>query len=265
MATSTYTVTVTQGPQEDADTVTVFVDPNPNVVISNGDSVEIMSGDFVTLSASGANSYEWGNGATQPNIAVSPPVTTTYQVRGFIGNCYDEKQITVNVIPEVIAEAGDDVTICLDEFILLTASGGDEYAWSTGETTQTIEVSPSITTEYTVTVFNAIDFDEDTVIVEVDADCNEDLIDNDPQDFDFHIFPNPASNVVKIRLSGSDILTNYYLYDITGKLVHRVRISNESSSNTSITPIDIRSLESGVYFIKLVDINRELTKKLIVK
>jgi hypothetical protein len=264
-ATSTYTVTVTQGPQEDADTVTVFVDPNPNVVILNGDSVEIMSGDFVTLSASGANSYEWGNGATQPNIAVSPPVTTTYQVRGFIGNCYDEKQITVNVIPEVIAEAGDDVTICLDEFTLLTASGGDEYAWSTGETTQTIEVSPSITTEYTVTVFNAIDFDEDTVMVQVDADCNEDLIDNDPQDFDFHIFPNPASNVVKIRLSGSDILTNFYLYDITGKLVHRVRISNESSSNTSITPIDIRSLESGVYFIKLVDINRELTKKLIVK
>lgn len=263
--TSTYTVTVTQGLQEDADTVTVFVDPNPNVVILNGDSVEIMSGDFVTLSASGANSYEWGNGATQPNIAVSPPITTTYQLRGFIGNCYDEKQITVNVIPEVIAEAGDDVTICLDEFTLLTASGGDEYAWSNGETTQTIEVSPSITTEYTVTVFNAIDFDEDTVIVQVDEDCNEDLIDNDPQDFDFNIFPNPASNVVKIRLSGSDMLTNFYLYDITGKLIHSVRISHESLSNASITPIDIRSLESGVYFIKLVDINRELTKKLIVK
>ena len=69
VSTSTYTVTVTQGAQQDSDDVTIFVDPNPNVVILNGDSVNIMSGDFVTLSATGANSYQWNNGATQPNIA----------------------------------------------------------------------------------------------------------------------------------------------------------------------------------------------------
>ena len=268
LATSTYTVTVTQGAQADTDNVTVYVDPNPDVVILNGDSIDIMDGDFVTLSAAGANSYEWNNGATQPNIAVSPSVTTTYEVRGYVGDCYDEKQITVNVIPDVIADAGENVSICLDEIASLTASGGEEYVWSTGETTQTIQVSPSVTTEYTVTVFNAVDFDEDSVIVEINANCDEDSVEDpinvDPQDFAFDVFPNPASNVVNVKLSGSNILTNVYLYDITGKLIHRARISNEDLSNSSTTQIDISMLQSGLYYIKLVDIHRDISKKLIV-
>ncbi len=94
--------------------------------------------------------------------------------------------------------------------------------------------------------------------------CGDDSIDNDPLDFDFDIFPNPASNVVNVKLSGSDILTHVYLYDVTGKLIHSAKISNENLSNSSTTQIDIRSLQSGIYYIKLVDINRELTKKLIV-
>jgi hypothetical protein len=268
-STSTYVVTVTKGVQSDTDNVTVHVDPNPEVVILNGDSIDIMNGDFVTLSATGANSYEWSNGTTQPNIAVSPRVTTTYQVTGYVGDCSDQKQITVNVIPEVIADAGEDVTICLDEVTTLTATGGEDYVWSTGETTQSIQVSPDVTTEFTVTVFNALDFDEDSVIVEVDLECGEDDGDNSTegvqQDFDFDIFPNPASNFVNIRLTGSNILTNVYLYDMTGKLIYSTRISNESMSDSSITKINIRELESGFYYIKLVDINRELTKKLIIK
>ncbi|WP_339751680.1 Ig-like domain-containing protein [uncultured Winogradskyella sp.] len=266
-STSTYTVTVTQGTQEDTDDVTVYVDPNPNVVIVNGDNIDIMDGDFVTLSASGANTYEWNNGATQPNIAVSPSVTTTYEVRGYIGDCYDEKQIIINVIPEVIADAGEDVLICLEEVATLTASGGDDYEWSTGETTQTIQVSPTVTTEYSVTVFNALDFDEDSVIVEVDADCEEEQPEvpiGEPQDFAFDVFPNPASDIVNVKLSGSNSLTNVYLYDITGKLIHSARISNEDLSNSSITQIDVSALQTGMYYIKLVDISREISKKLIV-
>ncbi|WP_299113630.1 Ig-like domain-containing protein [uncultured Winogradskyella sp.] len=269
ISTSTYTVTVTQGSQEDTDEVTVYVDPNPNVVITNGDSIDIMSGDFVTLSATGANTYEWNNGATQPNIAVSPTVTTTYEVRGYIGDCYDEKQVTVNVIPDVEADAGEDVDICLGETATLTASGGDEYVWSTGQTTQTIQVSPNETTEYTVTVFNAVDFDEDTVTVYVDTDCEEDVDPveggGDPLDFDFSVFPNPASNYVNIRLEGSTALSRIYLYDITGKLIHSEIISNEYLSTSTTRQIDVSKLHPGMYYIKMVDVRQEISKKLMIK
>jgi hypothetical protein len=267
-ATSTYTVTITSGIQQDVDDVTVIVNPNPDVVIQNGSSVDIMNGDFVTLSASGANTYLWNNGATQPNIAVSPNQTTTYEVEGYIGDCADQKQVVVNVIPEVIAEAGDDVEICLGDTITLTASGGDDYEWSTGENTQSIQVSPTETTEYTVTVFNPLDFDEDSVVVTVDTDCEEEvvpIISDEPLDFSFDIFPNPASDYVDVRLSGSVRLTRVYLYDITGKLIHYKRMNNESLNVASTTRIDVSSLKPGMYYITMVDLNRAVNKKLLIR
>ena len=272
ISTSTYSVTVTQGSQQDTDDVTIFVDPNPNVVILNGDSVDIMSGDFVTLSAVGANTYQWDNGATQPNIAVSPTVTTTYEVRGYINDCYDEKQVTVNVIPEVVANAGDDVEICEGETVTLTATGGDEYFWSNGEETQSIQVSPDETTEYTVTVFNALDYDEDSVIVFVNDDCEDGGNDDPPGpsdgsalDFDFTIYPNPASDQVNIRLQGTMALSRVYLYDITGKLIYSDIISNENLSISEVRQIDVSNLRPGVYYIKMIDIDRDISKKLIIK
>lgn len=271
LSTTTYNVTVTSGIQEDTDDVTVFVNPNPNVVILNGESVDIMSGDFVTLSASGANTYEWNNGATQPNIAVSPSQSTTYEVRGYIGDCYDEKQVTVNVIPEVEAYAGEDQEICLGDIVTLTATGGDEYVWSTGEATQSIQVSPTETTEYTVTVFNALDFDEDTVTVFVDVNCNDDEIvvdepiDGSALEFEFSVYPNPARNYVDIKLSGSDQLTGLYIYDLTGKLIYQKSVENESLSVSSTTRVDVSGLRPGIYLVKLADIQRELYKRLIVR
>jgi hypothetical protein len=264
-ATSTYTVTVTQGEQEDTDDVTVYVEPIPEVVIANGDSVEILNGDFVTLSASGADTYEWSNGAAQPNIAVSPSVTTTYAVKGYVNNCFDEKQVTVNVLQPVVAHAGEDVTICIDETVALTATGGDEYVWNTGETTQTIEVSPSISTNYTVTVFNALDFDEASVTVDVDETCEGDGIPIDSSGFSFDIYPNPANDVLNVKLSGGAlIISAVHIYDYTGKLIKTTKIENLDENVSATRQIDISSLQEGVYFVKLIDIKREVTRKLIV-
>jgi hypothetical protein len=263
--TTTYSVTVTSGIQEDTDEVTVYVDPNPNVVIVNGDSVDILDGDFITLSATGANSYEWNNGATQSNIAVSPSQSTTYSVKGYINDCYDEKEIAVNVFQPVVADAGEDKFICLDEVTTLTASGGDEYLWSTGETTQTIEVSPNQTTDYSVTVFNAVDFDEAFVRVEVDLDCDQEPIESEqPLDFSFDVYPNPATDYINVKLSGTLIVSDIYLYDFTGKLIYQTQISNDNINLSATTQIDVKSLNSGIYFVKLVDSGRDVTKKLIV-
>ena len=267
LSTTSYTVTVFNNGQEDTDDVMVHVDPSPEVVIANGDSVEILNGDFVTLSASGANTYEWSNGATQPNIAVSPSTTTTYEVKGYIGDCYDEKLVTVNVFDYVNADAGEDVVICLNEMTTLTATGGDEYVWSTGETTPTIQVSPDVTTDYTVTVFNPLDFDEATVRVEIDTDCIAQTTDptDIPKDFKFNIYPNPADDQVNIKFSGVLVVSDLHIYDVTGKLIQRTQISNENISTSSTIQVDISSLQSGVYFVKLIGEEKDTTKKLIVK
>ncbi|SDR76565.1 T9SS type A sorting domain-containing protein [Winogradskyella sediminis] len=268
MSTSTYSVTVTLGEQTDTDDVVVYVDPSPDVVIENGDSVDILNGDFVTLSVSGANSYQWTNGATQPNIAVSPSTTTTYEVRGFVGECYDDKQVTVNVLQPVVADAGQDVSICLNDLTTLTATGGDDYVWSTGETTPTITVSPTETTDYTVTVFNALDFDEATVRVEVDLNCAIDStqpIEEEEEELNFDVYPNPASDMVNVKISGTVNVSDITIYDVTGKLVKQIKVANENSSYSTTSQIGISSFQSGVYFVRLISKDKAMTKKLIVE
>ena len=76
--------------------------------------------------------------------------------------------ITFNVGAEAPeANAGPDVTICAGQQTTLTASGGDTYLWSTGETTPSISVSPSATTTYTVTATSSCGSDTDAATVTV--------------------------------------------------------------------------------------------------
>ncbi|NNE31161.1 MAG: T9SS type A sorting domain-containing protein, partial [Winogradskyella sp.] len=261
-----YTVEVSENNCSSTDDVTVFVDPNPNVVIVNGNSVDILNGDFITLSASGANSYQWNNGATQPNIAVSPSSTTTYEVRGYINDCYDDKNIVINVYEPVEAYAGEDVQICVDDSVVLTATGGDEYLWSTGEITSSIEVSPIETTDYYVTVFNPLDFDEASVRVEVNADCDIEPADSINEDYlvDASLYPNPANDILNIKLIGSFDTSMIKFYDITGKIVQTNKISNENYGTSVTAQVNVSSLQTGIYIVKVEDENNQIVKRLIV-
>ncbi|MFD2562830.1 T9SS type A sorting domain-containing protein [Aquimarina rubra] len=123
--------------------------------------------------------YLWSTGETTQSITVSPEVDTTYTVTvTSCTDCVGEDEVTV-VVNSVTADAGDDQTIATGETATLTATGGDTYLWSSGETTATIDVSPAETTTYTVTVSSngCEDIDDVTVFVEgcaVTADAGED-------------------------------------------------------------------------------------------
>ena len=63
---------------------------------------------------------------------------------------------------------GNDTLICETDTIILDAgNAGSNFLWSTGETTQTISVSPVISTEYTVIVEDSACYSYDTVFVEI--------------------------------------------------------------------------------------------------
>jgi len=75
-------------------------------------------------------------------------------------------------------DAGPDQSICINEKITLTASGGTSYKWSTGENTKQIEVSPSETTVYSVevSVGNISAKDEVKVtVIDLTLDAGQDI------------------------------------------------------------------------------------------
>jgi gliding motility-associated-like protein len=164
---TTYTVLVTGANNCSIEvSATVEVNPVPEAAIS-GDG-QICEGDETTLVASGGASYSWNNGEDTAEITVSPTETTTYTVTVTSGSCTDEAsfQVVVNETPE--AGVSDDMIICERDEVTLTATGGGTYEWNTGETTSSINVSPTETTTYTVVVANTFGCtDEASVTVEV--------------------------------------------------------------------------------------------------
>ena len=69
------------------------------------------------------------------------------------------------------------------------------------------------------------------------------------------IYPNPASDILNIQNAESSTIQ---IFDITGKLlISRSNISNNAQ-------IDVASLTTGTYFVKIANGNKFQTQKLII-
>jgi len=132
----------------DNQNVTIFAAPEAEI---SGDTL-ICEGETTLLTASGGTSFIWNTGDTGQQIQVSPASTTTYTVTVSENGCIDIENITVYVtpIPDIIISG--DSTVCEGTSCTLTATAGDTYLWSNGDTGQEIIVYPSTTTTYSVTV-----------------------------------------------------------------------------------------------------------------
>lgn len=161
----TYIVTGTN-PQgcEAKDTVTIGIKAPPAITISN--DATICPGTTTQLSATapGAVAYTWWpqqglNNTAISNPAASPSTPTEYVVlvEGSNG-CLSKDSVKVAIHPAPqFALAPVNPVICPGDTLLLTASGGDEYTWSAGNTpipgnTASLQVYPTTTTSYDILI-----------------------------------------------------------------------------------------------------------------
>jgi len=148
----TVSVVVTEpGCTPDSGSTSITIYPLPNA--EAGQDQDICSGATATLNASGGNSYVWSNSANAQSITVSPTATEVYTVTVTDNNnCTQTDDVTVFVHNSPNADAGTDQNICTGNSAILTASGGTTYLWNTGDDISTITVTPSSSTNYSVTV-----------------------------------------------------------------------------------------------------------------
>lgn len=146
--TTTYSVIVGSGSCADTTSATVVVSSGITASISG--NTTICPGSPTTLTASGGSNYSWSTTATTAAITVSPTATTTYSVIASSGSCADTTSITVTIVNNITAVITGATTICPGGNVTLSASGGNNYSWSTSATTSSISVSPTATTTYTV-------------------------------------------------------------------------------------------------------------------
>jgi len=111
-------------------------------------------------------SYVWSTGETGSSINASSSGQYCVTYTDCHG-CEATDCMNIN-LSSITVDAGADQKICLGEQATLTASAGASYLWSTGNGIQTITVSPTTTTTYSVTVTDAEGCTGvDDVIVEV--------------------------------------------------------------------------------------------------
>ena len=131
-----------------------------SVIAVTGDTYlwSIIGGTIVSGGTSSTVTVNWNSGAPTHEISI-------VQTNGYGSSVPVSKSITI--LSASFAYASNDTTVCAGTNITLTAGGGTSYQWSSGQTTASINVAPTVNFMYYVTVSNGTCSDVDTVIVSV--------------------------------------------------------------------------------------------------
>lgn len=157
-ASGIYTVTVTSGGcSKTSAPVTVTVNSSPATpVVTPSGATTFCNGGSVTLTAPVSTGYIWSNGSVTRSIVVSSAGSYVVTVTN-AGGCTAASVatvVTVNAAPGVPSiTPGGATSFCQGGSVTLTSAAATGYLWSTGATTQAINVTAS--GSYTVTVSNA--------------------------------------------------------------------------------------------------------------
>jgi gliding motility-associated-like protein len=145
------------------DTVSYNITVNPLPAANAGSDVGVCIGQGVQLNATGGITYVWSpptglSGINIPDPIASPTVQTTYTVEvtdtnGCVNS--DSLVVSINQLPVIVTSA--DSSICLNDSIGISASGGNMYQWSPAGSLNNPSISnpnasPASTTTYTVVV-----------------------------------------------------------------------------------------------------------------
>ncbi|MCF8327035.1 MAG: gliding motility-associated C-terminal domain-containing protein [Bacteroidales bacterium] len=156
-STKTYTVFIldTSGNAASAN-VTVNVIPEPDPKLGPDTTICADPGSYATLEAdTGYDTYQWNTGAISRTIQVDS--SAQYKVTVTDGNCVGKDSVNVTVAPTPTANAGTDKDICVGDSATFTASQvSGYYAWSTGDSTKSITVSPQKDSAYFLTVASSL-------------------------------------------------------------------------------------------------------------
>ena len=131
--------------------VTIHANPAPVILTSEGNPICPTPGGTTLSLANSYSSYDWGGGISTPTYFASGPGAYGVTVVDENG-CSGHELI---VITELLFGLSADTSFdCSNTGTELTATGGTNYLWSTGETNNTINVTPSSSTSYSVTITN---------------------------------------------------------------------------------------------------------------
>ncbi len=232
-------------------TSNVTVSVSPTISVNSG---SICSGNSFTISPSGANSYTIQGG----NYVVNPTSNASYTVvgtssAGCISSLAATSSVIVNPLPTINATTNNTL-ICVGQSAILTASGASTYTFNPSGIGSSISVSPTVTTNYTVTGTDAFGCANSVALTQSVSACTgiNSLFENNKE---LKIYPNPSNGIITIF--GIEQNATISIYNTIGELI-------ESTYTEKFTvTINLSEYSNGIFFIKIKNNNGEAIHKLI--
>jgi uncharacterized repeat protein (TIGR03803 family) len=225
-----------------------YTPPTPTVTPSG--NLAICQGDSVTLTATVGSAYSWTGGATTQSITVK--TGAAYQVAVTDPNgCYGTSSsspvtVTVNSLPIITVTGKDTLHQAVND--TLKATGGVSYVWTSGSTSDTTLVSPSVTTTYTVTGTDGngcSDTASFRVVVDIITGINTVSLSGSTS-----VYPNPANAAMNLSFNAAGSSPAILkVVDMNGA---EILTENITISNGKVMSVDISKLATGSYFVKII-------------
>ena len=210
----------------------------PALAVSNA---TICSGSAYSITTSGVSSFTvQGN----PSGVVTPTANSGYTVVGTnSANCTSTGVLTVNVNPTPAITVTGNQTICLGQSTSLSAAGANTYTWSGGQTTSSVSLSPTITSQYSVSGTSTLGCSGTSTVSLNVQNCTN--LSNHLENAGISLYPNPTNGQLKITLNNSDS----YLITVVNAIGQVVVSKN--AENTAM--IDLSTFNDGVYYVSILN------------
>lgn len=229
----------------------IAVVTTPTISLSSG---TVCSGSSAILTASGAATYAWSNGAIGNPITVAPITTSVYTCTGSVGACSASQTTTVTVgsVPAIptITQIGATLSS--------SSSSGNQWYLNgsaiVGATSQTLAITQD--GYYSVWVSSPLGCQSSSNSVFINLSGLEDLSFINSIGFS----PNPAKDYLTINTYKKESTTiSYKILTVLGQEVKTGKLNFKGNNET----ISISDLAKGMYEISFQLENNKATYKFI--
>lgn len=262
-ATQNYIVTGTDANGcQNTDQVNVAVNPLPSV--NAGSNITVCEGTEVTLTANAptATTVSWTGGVVDGEAFTPAVGTTTYTVTVEDANgCENSDDVNVTVEQGPATNAGDNQTTCVN-YGPISLSGTPTGGTFSGPGVANNEFDPAAagvgTHEITYVVQSSAGCDGFATMSIVVDEC---LSVNDFGGLEnLILMPNPARDYVDIVVSENVNVKSIEVIAVTGQVV-----TTSVASNGNTHRVDLSSVNTGAYFVRITSDDAQTTRKIVVK
>jgi PKD repeat protein len=275
--------TSTQGSNLITKTGYIKINPKPQATISPAGSDSLCSLTPVLLTANSGTSliYQWKKGG----IALPGATSLTYNAT--TGGSYAvivtrtttgcsktsvATKVVYRVVPSTITANGP-LTFCAGDSVVLSVTNGAYfYQWVKNNVNISGATHYNYTAKtngtYKVLVTDAYGCTKLSAGTKVTVNCRNNEMGetvNETKDFDISISPNPVHETAMLTIVNTTAVSvNAEVFDALGKNVFSITKNKTLEAGDHEISFDVTALSPGIYFLKVSNENKSVSKKLII-